>query len=112
MGEATLETPSPARETRRSVQLFAGTLPNMVAGHPEGQEAIKTVMQMLEKLDQAAKMEHTANLPAAGASATAPAHADGDTSSNEVAGRGRRRADTWLAIGVERATCRRARGRC
>ena len=48
-------------------------LPSTVAGHPEGREAIKTVMQMLEKLDQAAKVEQTANLPATGQSGLATA---------------------------------------
>eukprot|EP00973_Karenia_brevis_P035579 4906447-Karenia_brevis.AAC.1 len=69
--------------TATAVRSFFGALPATVAGHPEGQEAIKTVMQMLEKLDQAAKVEHTAHLPAAGASATALAHVDGDASAHD-----------------------------
>ena len=45
--------------TATAVRGFFQTLPTSVAGHPEGQMAIITVMQMLEKLDHAAKTEQS-----------------------------------------------------
>ena len=46
--------------TATAVRGFFQTLPTSVAGHPEGQMAITTVMQMLEKLDHAAKTNQSA----------------------------------------------------
>ena len=45
--------------TATAVRGFFQTLPTSVAGHPEGQMAITTVMQMLEKLDHAAKTKQS-----------------------------------------------------
>ena len=45
--------------TATAVRGFFQTLPTSVAGHPEGQMAITTVMQMLEKLDHAAKTQQS-----------------------------------------------------
>ena len=62
----TAATSAASLVTATAVRTFFGALPQTVADHPEGQEAIKTVMQMLEKLDQAAKVEEAACLPAQG----------------------------------------------
>jgi DNA repair exonuclease SbcCD ATPase subunit len=42
--------------TAQAVKGFFQTLPSMVAEHPEGIEAVKQVMALLEKLDSAAKL--------------------------------------------------------
>lgn len=65
-----------SRITAAAVRSFFGSLPGTVAEHPEGQEAIKTVMQMLEKLDQAAKSEQSVSDPGTvqGGQASAAAH--------------------------------------
>ena len=60
------------------MRAFFGALPNTVAGRPEGQEAIKTVIQMLEQLDQAARSEQGTAASASGGSLQQPPAPDGE----------------------------------
>ena len=58
--------------TADTVRGFFNALPQSVAGHPDGQQAIKGVMQLLEMLDQAAKNAIAVQQPPTDAALTAP----------------------------------------
>ena len=54
---------APSELTAESVKGFFQGLPNAVSAHPDGQQAIKQVMELLEKLDTAAKAAMAAKAP-------------------------------------------------